>query len=162
MSALSAATVIALGAAAAGSALSAAGALKQGSAAAAASDFQADVLRQQAEQEQRVAASNERDFRRDQSRLMASRRAAQGASGVESSSGSPLLVTEDFAAETELQAQRIRQGGEITSNRLMDQAALTRAEGKNAKSASFFSAGDSLLSGIGRTALILRPSMAVS
>lgn len=149
--------LIAAGAALAGSGLAASGAMRQGSAASSAADFQARVLQQQAEQERRIVASSERDFRRDQSRLMAQRRAALGGSGVEGASGSPLLVSEDFAAETELQAQRIRQGGEITANRLRDRAALVRAEGDSARSAGVLSATGSLLSGIGRSALVFRP-----
>ena len=149
------ASVIAIGVAIAGAAASAAASAQQGAAAAAAADFEGDILEQQALQEQRIAATNERDFRREQSRLMAQRRAALGASGVELAMGSPLLVAGDFAAEVDRQAQRIREGGEIKATRLTQQAELSRFRGQSALRASRFEAGGSLLSGIGRSARIL-------
>lgn len=134
----------------AGSAVSALGAIQQGRAAAAQARFQAAVQEQQATREQQLAEQREQDFRRRQSREMASRRAILGASGVEASAGSPLLVSEDFAGETELQALRIRNQGEVTATRLEQQAQLTRMQGRAARTAGFFRAGSSLLSGFGR------------
>lgn len=149
------ALTIAAVAAVAGSAVSAIGAMQQGSAAAAAAEYQAEVQQQQAQQERRVAATEEEDFRDRQKRLMAARRASMGASGVETGAGSPLLAMEDFAAETEMQALRIREGGNIRATRLQQQAALTKAEGRNAKTGSYFAAGSSLLSGIGSGARLI-------
>ena len=151
------AALIAAGATIIGSGISAIGSLRQGAAASSAADFEAQVLQQQAEREQRISASEERDFRREQSRLFAARRAALGASGVELASGSPLLAAGDFAAEVDRQAQRIREGGETRATRLSQQAALTRSRGASQRSAGLFGAGSSLLSGIGRTAMILGP-----
>lgn len=140
----------------ASAAVSAGGAVLQARAANARSKYQSTVQRQQADRERQIAAAQEEDFRRRQSRLMAARRAAGGASGLDTSTGSPLLASEDFAAETELQALRIRSGGETRATRLEQQAALTRAGGRNAQTAGFIGAGSSLLSGAGRSARILR------
>lgn len=136
-----------------GAALQARAALKQ-------AEFQSTVQRQQAERERQIAAAQEEDFRRRQSRLMAARRAAGGASGVQTGTGSPLLASEDFAAETELQALRIRAGGETQATRLEQQAALTRSRGRSARTAGLIGAGTSLLSGATRTARILRDPVA--
>lgn len=133
-----------------GAAISAIGAIQQGQAAQQQADFQADVQVQQAIRERQIAREQEDDFRRNQSRLQARRRAVLGGSGVQSSTGSPLFASEDFAAETELQALRIRAGGRTRASRLEQQATLTAASGRNARTASFFKAGGSLLSAVGR------------
>ena len=122
----------------------------QGDAANKAAKAQASITEQQAARERVVAEQNESDFRRDQARFFGERRAAFGASGVDQTTGSPLLAVDDFAAEVELQASRIREGGEIRSTRLEQQAALTRQAGKNAQQRGLFRAGSSLLSGAGR------------
>lgn len=133
----------------AGAAIGAVGALSSGAAARRQGDLQSEVLRQQAERERLDAAARERDFRSQQSRLMARRRALLGASGVDPAAGSPLLTTEDMTGEAELQALRIRAGGETVSNRLQQQAVLERAKGRSEQSSGFFRAGASLLTGVG-------------
>jgi hypothetical protein len=140
------ATALLIGAAA----FSAISAVQQGRAASKQAKFQAQVTDQQAARERQVAAGNEADFRRQQSRLQAQRRAALGASGVKATTGSPLLASGDFAAEVELAALRIREGGDIRATRLEQEAALTRRAGSNAQRAGLFRAGSSLLSGAGR------------
>ena len=133
-----------------GAAVSALGESAQGRAGKAEANFSAAIQKQQAANTQQVAAVNERDFRRQQSRVMAARRAARGASGVSSDTGSPLLADADMAREIELQAQRIRYGGQVESQRLNQQAALTKMAGKNAEQAGYLRAGSSLLTGFGR------------
>tara|TARA_R110002167_G_scaffold107193_2_gene274444 strand:- start:7 stop:453 length:447 start_codon:yes stop_codon:yes gene_type:complete len=109
--------------------------------------FQAADQRQQGVREREIAGINEDDFRREQSRVAASSRAAGGQSGVDQSSGSALLAMSDFEAEVELNALRIRAGGKTQSQRLNEQASLTSAAGKSAKNRGFIRAGSSLLSG---------------
>lgn len=138
------AAVATVAAAAAGAAAS----IQQGRAARKQAKFTAAVQRRQAERERQVAAGAEEDFRRRQSRLMAERRAALGGAGIEGGAGSPLLGSEDFAAETELQALRIRSGGETQATRLEQQAQLTTAAGRQAQRQGFARAGASLLSGV--------------
>ena len=130
--------------------VAAAAAVDQGIQAKKTADAQAKVQRQQAERERLDAANAESDFRRQQSRLLAARRAALGGSGVESGVGSPLLVSEDFASETELQALRIRSGGELRGTRLEQQSELTRFAGKNARTQGFLRGGSLLASGGGQ------------
>jgi len=140
---------IATGASIASGVIGAVGAIGQGQAANNQAEFQATVMRQQAERDRQQAAADEEDYRRNASRLMASRRASQGAMGVESGTGSPLLVSEDFAGETELQALRIRNGGQVQADRLEQSADLTRRSGRNARTSGFTRAGSLLLSGVG-------------
>lgn len=134
----------------AGAAVGAVGAISQGQTANKQSKLQAAILGQQATSERRQAEANEVDFRTSQSRLAAARRAALGASGVDPSTGSPLSVSEDIAGETELQALRIRSGGDIRATRLDQQALLERFSGKAAQSAGLLRGGSLLVSGTGK------------
>lgn len=129
--------------------VSAYGAIQQGQAAQDQANYQATIQQQQADRERQIAAANEQDYRRQQSRLMASRRAILGGAGVDAGEGSTLLVSEDMASESELQALRIRNGGEVSATRLTQQAALTRMSGENAKTGGYSRAGASLLQGAG-------------
>ena len=58
-----------------------------------------------------------------------------------------MLVSEDFAGEAELQALRIRTGGEVTATRLEQQAGLERFRGRSSRRAGFVRGGSLLLSG---------------
>jgi len=127
--------------------IAAAGAVAQGVSANKQAKFQAAVDEQKATRERQVSANEEEDFRRRQSRFLAQRRAELGGAGVEIGTGTPLLAFGDFAAETELQALRIRDGGDVKATRLEQQAGLTRASGRAAQQQGFFRAGASLLSG---------------
>ena len=100
----------------------------------------------QAENERAVSADQERDYRKEQSSELAKRRAAMGASGTEMT-GTPLLAFGDYAAETELQAQRIRESGNIRASRLEQEADLNRLAGKSAMQRGTFRAGAALLTG---------------
>ncbi len=140
---------------AASAAISAAGAISSGIAARNQAKGQAEIARQQAERERQVAGQRETDFRDNQRRAAAAVRAAGGARGIDIGSGSPLLSAIDFTKETEQQALRIREGGEIRSTRLEQQANLLLDAGKAKQTAGFFQAGTSLLGGGIRSASIL-------
>lgn len=126
------------------------GAVQAGSAAKAQANTEARIEIQRAERERRQSEADEEDFRRNQARVLASRRAALGASGVEQSTGSPLLVSEDFAGEVELNALRIRSGGELRATRAEQQAQLQRRKGSAARAAGFVRGGSLLLQGAGK------------
>lgn len=124
-----------------------ASAISQGQATRKRAKFQAAVGVQQAGRQRLISAAEEEDFRRRQSAALAQFRAAGGAAGIEAGTGTALITAKDFAAETELQALRIRAGGETQATRLEQQAELTLAGGKAAEQRGFFRAGSSLLSG---------------
>lgn len=112
---------------------------------------QAKVYAQQANYERQAAAENEAEYRKRQDRLMATRRALLGASGVEGDTGSPLLASEDFASEAELQALKIRQGGAVNASRLEQQGSLLNQAGDAAFAGGFVRGGALLLSGASNT-----------
>lgn len=143
--ALATSTIIGLVAAGA----AAAGNIQQGQAEKQQLEFQERVSRQQAESERSIADAQERDYRKAQSAKLAEIRANLGASGTDSSTGTPLLALADFAGETERNALRIRSGGQIRSSRLDEQAGFYSSAAGNAQSRGYARAGASLLSGIG-------------
>ena len=140
---------------AASAAVAAAGTVASGMAARGQTKAQSKVLKQQAEQERRRSLEKERDFRRRQRRLQASVRAAGGARGILQETGSPLLAERDFKTETELMADRIRRGGDLSATRLEQQASLMKQAGGTEFATGLIGAGGSLLSGAGRSAQVL-------
>lgn len=110
-------------------------------------DYQAEIAQQQAGYERAASESEADEFLRSQRRLLATARARRGGSGVDLTSGSPLLVDEDTIDEIAFQTARIRHGGEVQATRLEQGAQLRRAQGKAAQRASYFRAGSSLLTG---------------
>ena len=132
-----------------GVALSAISEFQAGQAASAQSQFQANVLQQQATRRRREATIRETDFRRRQARLSGRQRALFGGAGVVPSVGTPLLVQEDTAAEIELAALNIRAGGAVEATRLEQEAAFQRRFGRSASRAGALRAGSTLLTGFG-------------
>ena len=137
-------------AAVASAAVSAVGAIQQGKAAEAAGKFNAEVARQQAEQERLIAERDARRFRQEQSRLLARSRALRAGQGV-TGEGTPLLVDEATAGEIELGALTIRHGGLVRATRLEQQAQLDKFRGRSARQAGFIRAGSTLLTGASRS-----------
>lgn len=155
------------GIAAAASAISgvigAMGAIQAANAQAAASEYNAKI----ADRDAQIADQNRRqaldtaetavgDQRRDNRRVLATMRAAYGASGLELA-GSPLDVLEDTALEQELDVQRISYEGKMRAREgavqmlgLKENATISRMEAKNAKKVGVIGAAGSLVSGAGR------------
>ena len=110
-------------------------------------EFQGLLQEQSAERERRISVQDELGFRTAQGALVGDRRAGLGASGVDPTTGSPVDVAGDLAAEIELQALRIRQGGQVRASRLEQEALLLNRSGKAAFKRGQARAGSSLLSG---------------
>jgi len=150
----------------AGTIISTVGMIQQGQAQAGQAKFQAGVARnnaviaqQQATRATQQANIDKQDFLRNQSDLLSSRRALMGGVGVSAGAGSPLAVSSDFAGETALNALRIQNQGEVEANRLQQtvmnqqaQAGLFGAQARQAQTGSYFRAGGTLLSGVGKAA----------
>ena len=133
----------------AGSALSAAGSIFKGSATNDAAQYNASVDETRAQEEKDQAAASTQDYIRKGSDTEASNVAMQGATGV-TGEGSPLMVDENTVRQVALGAARTLQGGQLRAARLKDDAQLQRMGGANAVTASYFDAGSSLLTGIGK------------
>lgn len=153
-----------------GTGLAVKGSIDQGKQAANQAQFQAQVAQndaviagQQRDRAIKTAASNEEDYRREQSSIFGSRNALLGKTGVQRGAGSPLAVSTDFAGESELNALRLRNEGDVNANRLQQsvlnkqsQAGLFATKARNERTNTFTRAGGELFSGIGRTASSFR------
>lgn len=130
-----------------------------------ATNFQAQVLEQQAQREQDVAALQAGDFQREQRELIARQRLRLSASGVRLDEGTPLLLQSHTAGEIERGVRRILHAGDISAQRTREEARLQRFTGESAvraggiqsaglmsqasgaRTAGFLGAGASLLGG---------------
>lgn len=153
-----------------GTGISVMGQAQQGKQAANQAQFQAQVAQndaiiagQQRDRAIKTAASNEEDYRRQQSELFGSRNALLGKTGVQRGAGSPLSVSTDFAGETELNALRLRNEGDVNANRLQQsvlnkqsQAGLFATKARNERTNTFTRAGGELFSGAFKTASSFR------
>lgn len=139
--------------------IGAAGAIQQGNAASAAANYNATILDknrqtalENAARQQSAATQDEIGLRRKNAQFAGTQIASAAASGVDLSSGSmadaigqtTLLNEEDALTLRENWGDRIR-GTYADAQSMQDQAALTRAQGKAAKSASYINAASSLL-----------------
>ncbi len=134
------------------------GMLQQGQAAGSQAAFQAGIAQnnatiaqQQATRAIQQARIDSQDYSRQQSDLMASRRALLGTTGGEAGAGSALAVSSDFAGESKLNAMRIMNQGEVNANRLQQevmnqksQAGLYGMQGRQAVKSSYYKAGGNL------------------
>ena len=102
-------------------------------------DLQANAI-------ERKGAQDEKNSRSRLRRLLASQRALYAKAGVDISSGSPLTVMADTAAEGEKEALNIRFGAK-------EEAGFRRFYGKQANAAGRRAAGASLLTGLGSTGM---------
>ena len=127
--------------------LGAVGSMHQGRAAQDAANAEADVLNQRAISERQAGAVEAEDFERSFSRKLSAGVARSGASGVDISSGSPLLVTEASVREGVHQENKIRHASTVRAQRLDQQAGLSKQRGRFAKKAAKFGAFGSLLTG---------------
>ena len=148
MGAISTTTAIALATAAAASAAGTAASVQQANA-------QAKISKQRANRERVLARQRERDFRKRQSAIASRVRAIGGARGIDLSTGSPLLSSTAFDKEVELQARRIREGGEVSATRLEQQAGLLEGAGTAKAVGGGLSTTANLFGGIARRSLIL-------
>lgn len=116
---------------------------------------QAEAMNDRARYEREIAAANEAAYRKKTDRLLASQRAAFGAAGVDFA-GTALDVSEETAGEAELQAQRIRSGGEATAIQLGNQANLTRWSGEAGARTATIRAGATALGGAARASSLYK------
>lgn len=89
-------------------------------------ESQADALEQEAKSKEDAAAYEERQFRRKAAFLIAKQHAIYGASGIDPSSGSPLLMQIDSVRQAEMEALNIRRGGQVAAASSRFESGLAR------------------------------------
>lgn len=127
-------------------AVSAIGSLQAGQASKDASEQNAQYAEQNAAISRDKANFDATLQARESGQLLGKARAQIAKSGV-AYSGSPIDVMADSAAQAELDNLAIRYGGELAARGYLNQADISRREGKQAQTASYFGAATSLLKG---------------
>lgn len=131
-----------------GTGVSAAGQIAAGQNAQAMANAEAAELKRRAAEE-RAAAQREAMEKRKKANLLLSRsQAVSAASGAGATDPTVLAVEGGIAKEGEYQADVENYLGESRARGLIHKAAMTQAEGADAKQASLFRAGGTILSGI--------------
>lgn len=130
-----------------GTGLSALGTIKQGQAAGASAKYNANVAEQNAQITEQQGKAQEEAAQRESRLRYGSNIAGASASGV--GVGSFGDVLKDNAMQDELDLLTIRQNTNLRKQGFMQDAALTRAEGKSARQASYIGAGTKLLTRVG-------------
>jgi hypothetical protein len=143
--------VIAVGAALAGTAISTYSAIKQGQAASQNATFQADQAQQNAGIAINQANEDARAFSVFSRQQLGAERAGYGASGVDTASGSPQAVLENGAAQSALDAAKIKYGGQLKAAGYQNTASLSTYEASAASTGGYLSAAGTLLSGAAKT-----------
>jgi hypothetical protein len=150
----------------ASTAMSVAGNIQQGQAQAAQAKYNAAVARnnqviaqQNAQDALDRGAAEEQQQRKKTQFLIGQQRSSLAAQGADLSSGSALDLVGDIAATGELDALTIRHNAALEARQYQVQgmdfqaeSQLRRMEARNAKTASYFDAGASLLSGASKIA----------
>ena len=129
-------------------AVSAAGALKAGQSAQAEGEYNAQIAERDAQSATYKAEYDARASALKFKMLMGKQRAAYGKAGVDITSGSPLLQLAFQAEEGERERQAILYSGRVESQSDLNKAKLFRDKGKQARSASYLSAGTSFLGAV--------------
>jgi hypothetical protein len=129
-----------------GSGLSAATSLQQGAAAKQQGAMQGELLRRDAVRTKQIGERDSAEFARSMSRLMGTRRAEGGATGVERS-GTVLDVDQNVIAEGEFQRQKILSGATAAAQKQELQATFAEMAGINKQRNSRLRAGSQIFTG---------------
>jgi len=113
-------------------------------------NYNASLAERAAARAKKKAALEAQLQRRRNQQVLGRHRAVAAASGVESTTGTPLLVQLDTATESELDALAIKYGGDVEAAKLRSEASMERFRGKIAYKQGQLNAGVSLLQGVGR------------
>ena len=141
-------TITATGLQVGGLAASIIGTLQAGKAQSAQSEFESQLAKSQAIQEE-IRATEEARLRRKAGEKLESRQRAQFArAGIRVGEGTPLLIMAETALDTAEDISFIKEAGVARSDAFRLRARTFRDIGKTAKTASRFKAGADLLSGL--------------
>lgn len=130
-----------------GAGVGAAGAIQQGKAAKQSAEFNAAMMKREADREKQIGELNARRVRKETESLAATQRALLAGGGGDQSTGSALLIQEDLAEEGEFNARLAEVNAETAVSTKMAQATLARMGGRAAGTSSYIRAGTTLLSG---------------
>lgn len=136
--------------AAVGATVSTVSMIKQGEAAAEAAEYNATQAAENARLSRAQAAEDERAFRVFSRKQLGDLRTGYAAAGVSIEGGSAGDILEEGAAQAEMDALKIREGGEIRARGFQSDATLSRMQAKAASTGGYLSGAAQLLRGGGQ------------
>jgi hypothetical protein len=148
-------SILGAGASLIGGVVGARGALQSGRAAADASEFNREIGVGNATQALQSTATGVDRLRYAAYRLRAAQRAGYAAAGVDVGSGSPEDVYADTSEQLKLAELVMFYEGELSATEAMNRAQIAGLTGQAAQTAANYSAGASLLGGLGGTTTAL-------
>lgn len=125
------------------------GTITQGNTADKVGTYNSNVLNQRADAELQASGTRESMLRERNRQALSSQRAAMLANGIDPSSGSAGIGSEQQMRDAELDALTLRYEGLLQAKGLRDQGAMALWEGKTAKKQSRFDAASQLISSAG-------------
>lgn len=132
----------------AGAVISAIGSIQQGQAAKNAAEYNAEVVKNNAQIARQQGDAQVEQIRRQSVLGLGDMRASFAASGV-SMEGSPLDIVADSAYQYELDKQNARWNSEVRATGYDNEGRLSRARGDAAMTGAYFKAGSALLGAAG-------------
>lgn len=142
---------ISLAMTAAAAAVSAVGAIQQGAAASAMGKYNQSVAAANAETARTAAAAQAGQIDRQNAQQMGAVAAAYGAASLDTQ-GTPLLVMSDLKRQGALKQALATWQGETQAAADLNQGQQAGMQAKAAQTASYYTAGSTLLTGLGRAA----------
>jgi hypothetical protein len=134
----------------AGTGVQVVGQMRQAAAAENAATWNAFQAKQNADLSIKQSAEDERSFRIATRKQLGGMRASYGASGV-SIDASSLDVLEESAATAEMDALRIRHGGQVKAQGFANDSSLYRMQGQASKEQGYISAAGTLIGGAAKS-----------
>lgn len=131
----------------AGTAVSFVGQMQAADAVKSSSEYNAAMMEREAQDAIARTDEEEDDYTRESQQRRAEVEARMAGNGIDISRGSAGSLLADYAEIEQMDKDRIRESGAREAQYKLDQAAMTRAEGKNAAIAGAYGAAGSLLSG---------------
>lgn len=144
---------IAAGLMLAGTGLSAFGQYQAGEEASAVAKYNQQVKQREAQAAEQQAMIQSRKQAQAAARKMSELRAGLGASGVVTTTGTPLEILGEQARQSELENLEIGYEGTQEAAKLRAEGKMIRREGRSARRAARIGAGTTLLTGFGSTFL---------
>lgn len=121
------------------------GQIQQGKAEKAAANYNSRIANLQADNERQKGLEAEAQHARKVQQLKAQQRAGMAANGIDLTSDTPMSIFEQTAEWGERDRQTIAHNTDMDVWGLRSGASLYKAQGKNAKTASYYGAGSTLL-----------------
>ncbi len=127
--------------------MSAVGSIRQGNTAKKSADYNAMMDDYNANYSKQKAVLDEKLLRDDEARIKGAARAIMGSSGFVTDTGTNADIMDDMARSFAIDASVIRTQGKVEQNYYKNSAAITRYQGRQARTGGYINAFSTMLTG---------------